>query len=60
MTNLIHHTSQFFDPLLVKMNAYIAKLKDENSERAVHPFWAIVHKEISDHVRSWRFIILMV
>jgi len=59
MTNLIHHTSQFFDPLLVKMNAYIAKSKAENSERTVHPFWAIVHKEISDHVRSWRFIILI-
>ena len=59
MTNRIHHTSQFFDPLLVKMNAYIAKSKAENSERTVHPFWAIVHKEISDHVRSWRFIILI-
>jgi ABC-2 type transport system permease protein len=26
---------------------------------AIHPFWAIVYKEISDHVRSWRFIILI-
>jgi len=24
-----------------------------------HPFWIIVYKEISDHVRSWRFIILI-
>ena len=24
-----------------------------------HPFWVIVHKEISDYVRSWRFIILI-
>ncbi|WP_377067346.1 ABC transporter permease [Negadavirga shengliensis] len=23
-----------------------------------HPFWVIVHKEISDHVRSWRLTIL--
>ena len=23
-----------------------------------HPFWVIVNKEISDYVRSWRFIIL--
>ena len=22
------------------------------------PFWVIVNKEIRDHVRSWRFIIL--
>src|SRR3546814_4996562 len=26
---------------------------------ADHPFWVIVSKEISDHVRSWRFIILL-
>lgn len=25
----------------------------------VKPFWVMVHKEISDHVRSWRFIILV-
>lgn len=25
-----------------------------------HPFWVIVAKEISDHVRSWRFIILLI
>ena len=24
-----------------------------------HPFWVIVNKEISDYVRSWRFIILI-
>lgn len=24
-----------------------------------HPFWVIVQKEITDHVRSWRFIILI-
>ena len=23
------------------------------------PFWVIVNKEIRDHVRSWRFIILL-
>lgn len=37
----------------------LRKLKwfhDDNKVR--HPFWVIVNKEISDHVRSWRFIIL--
>lgn len=29
-----------------------------NRERTLHPFWVMVYKEISDHVRSWRFIIL--
>lgn len=24
-----------------------------------HPFWVIVNKEISDHIKSWRFIILI-
>ena len=28
--------------------------------RIYHPFWVIVNKEVSDHVRSWRFIILIV
>lgn len=28
-------------------------------EGATHPFWVIVQKEITDHVRSWRFIILI-
>jgi len=27
--------------------------------KTLHPFWVIVYKEISDHVRSWRFIILI-
>ena len=25
-----------------------------------HPFWVIVNKEVADHVKSWRFIILIV
>ena len=27
--------------------------------KITHPFWVIVNKEVSDHLRSWRFIILM-
>ena len=30
-----------------------------NEDKVYHPFWVIVYKEISDHVRSWRFIILI-
>lgn len=29
------------------------------SDKVYHPFWVIVHKEIADQVRSWRFIILI-
>jgi ABC-2 type transport system permease protein len=28
-------------------------------EKIQHPFWVIVSKEVSDYVRSWRFIILI-
>lgn len=28
--------------------------------RALSPFWVIVNKEVSDHIRSWRFIILII
>jgi ABC-2 type transport system permease protein len=27
-------------------------------DRVIHPFWVMVYKEVSDQVRSWRFIIL--
>jgi len=29
------------------------------SERVLSPFWVMVQKEFGDHVRSWRFIILL-
>lgn len=32
----------------------------QKNERQVNPFRVIVEKEISDHTRSWRFIILLV
>ena len=33
--------------------------KQSRPDRVVHPFRVIVQKEISDHVRSWRFILLI-
>lgn len=33
--------------------------RSKRSHKTYHPFWVIVQKEISDHVRSWRFIILL-
>jgi ABC-2 type transport system permease protein len=41
---------------------FIKSLKTKwikNDERVINPFWVIVNKEISDHVKSWRFIILI-
>jgi ABC-2 type transport system permease protein len=43
-------------PLFLRLEG-LKWLRNENS--AVHPFWVIVQKEIADHVRSWRFIILL-
>ncbi len=31
----------------------------KSDDKVIHPFRVIVNKEISDHVRSWRFIILL-
>jgi ABC-2 type transport system permease protein len=31
----------------------------KTEERVIHPFRVIVNKEMSDHIRSWRFIILL-
>jgi len=31
----------------------------DTDPQAPHPFWVMVHKEVRDHVRSWRFIILI-
>ena len=33
--------------------------EENNMNEVNHPFWVIVNKEISDHVKSWRFIILI-
>lgn len=50
-----------------RLSSYIRGLKEtiglrENSgtgRMPAHPFWVMVHKEVSDHVRSWRFLILL-
>ncbi|NWL88218.1 ABC transporter permease [Paenibacillus sp. 79R4] len=31
----------------------------DEHERSTSPFWVMVHKEIGDHIRSWRFGILI-
>ncbi|MBU9722938.1 MULTISPECIES: ABC transporter permease [Bacillaceae] len=36
-----------------------AHIEERNQgERAPHPFWVIVQKEMADQIRSWRFVIL--
>ena len=46
-------TARFFESVSI--------LKRPGSgNRIIHPFRIIVNKEISDHIRSWRFIILLI
>jgi ABC-2 type transport system permease protein len=45
--------------LLYRMNTRIAEIQEKRNNSIQHPFWVVVQKEISDHVRSWRFIILL-
>ena len=44
---------------LDKLPAYWEKRQYKKKHSPAHPFWTIVQKEISDHVRSWRFIIML-
>ncbi|HEY8511844.1 MAG TPA: ABC transporter permease [Cyclobacteriaceae bacterium] len=36
------------------------RFSQRSASTAADPFWVIVRKEIADHVRSWRFIILVI
>lgn len=33
--------------------------KDKTPGKIINPFWVMVQKEIADHIRSWRFIVLL-
>ena len=64
MNNLDKQKHNFFEPWLKTFNhifyhsGQINWFKD--NDKAIHPFRIILNKEISDHLRSWRFIILIV
>jgi ABC-2 type transport system permease protein len=57
MNNLEKQNQHFFEPLISGIYSYFLRFKKE--DRILHPFKVILDKEISDHVRSWRFIILI-
>lgn len=48
-------------PILSKLTEKLSlhKRKEKQRNKIRHPFWTIVQKEIGDHVRSWRVIILL-
>lgn len=41
------------------IHQHAARLRERHMNRIPHPFWVIVQKEVSDHVRSWRFNVLL-
>ncbi len=63
MNNSVQQKQYFWEPWLAKVDQFVAHFKVSkwfgNDDEVRHPFWVIVYKEVSDHVRSWRFIILI-
>ena len=61
MTDIILKSKPWVAKLPKGIKQVLEKRKTETkfSRSAHHPFWVIVNKEIADHVRSWRFLILI-
>jgi len=66
MNNPEKQNPYFFEPWILKINQLFTSLnpfghfnEGKNSDKIFHPFRVILNKEISDHVKSWRFIILI-
>lgn len=62
MNNSENQTRYFFKSWLTGIKRLLFSinfLKHKEEDKVLHPFRVILNKEISDHVRSWRFIILI-
>jgi ABC-2 type transport system permease protein len=63
MNNKPQQNQYFFTLWPDKINRFFSGLNTSkwfrNDNQVYHPFRIMVYKEISDHVRSWRFIILI-
>ncbi len=64
MSDLAKQTRFFIEPGRLKLLRFFTRINEQmelkRNSRIVHPFWVIVQKEVTDNVRSWRFIILIV
>ncbi len=46
--------------LLKAPNEFFNRIHSSKQDsHIIHPFWVMVNKELRDHVRSWRFVILL-
>lgn len=43
----------------IELIRQLSRKEGKGMNKVNYPFWVVVNKEISDHVKSWRFIILM-
>jgi ABC-2 type transport system permease protein len=63
-TTAILKEGKIMNNLAKKINSFLLRFnilkRLKKDDRIFHPFRVLVYKEISDHVRSWRFIILIV
>jgi len=50
---------KLLDPIRLFITRAQREVTAGRSMSPLHPFWVIVGKEMKDHVRSWRFIILL-
>ncbi len=48
-----------FNPQLLEKSNDNQPTEMSTKTTITHPFWVIVNKEITDHVRSWRFMIII-
>lgn len=63
MNSLVNENQHHRSTGLKKQPGIISRIREKkhlkHSKRIIHPFWIMVQKEVADHVKSWRFIILI-
>jgi ABC-2 type transport system permease protein len=61
MTGNVHNNNK---PLLERITEFFESIniwkRSGSDSQYIHPFRVLVNKDISDHIRSWRFIILLI
>jgi len=63
MNNLVNKVRYLYKRAVEKTSHFFLSLREKKrkqyNKHIIHPFWAMVQKEIADHVKSLRFLILM-
>lgn len=63
MNNSVSKNQYNENTVLKRMSGFYSRIRERRNwksrRRIINPFWIMVQKEVADHVKSWRFIILM-